>query len=174
MFVKHDKEMPPAPPGIDYPPSVPTEDGRTPTENPPSILVTEPVLDLTPPSGYVLRIEWTEKHETGDGSTINIYYTSDNKYGWADGKPRSIVGSITLNIPADDYTQNTGLIFWPIPDNLPNGKYYICAVISNNYYLNYDYSSGAIIINRDWLDDTDDDIWTYPNPASPISGEDVK
>jgi hypothetical protein len=169
VFVKHQSgAIPTPPPGVVIPPAVPTEDGRTPTLNPPSILITNPVDEYSPP-GYRVLIYWQEKHTAGDGSTINIYYTRDNNYGVP--YPNTIIGSITLNMLADS---DPGVWEWEIPSDLPNGKYYICAVISNNYYVNYDYSSGAIVIDRTTLDDTEDDIWTYPNPVSPGDGDDVK
>ncbi|MDR1113556.1 MAG: hypothetical protein LBL50_00515 [Candidatus Margulisbacteria bacterium] len=149
---------------IDAPHQIYVRHGSTPT--PPAVLVIEPSRDVQ--AGQSVHIVWEDKNTAGDGSFITIYYDTDTNP--ANGG-RTL---ITANIDADD----TADFYDWLTDNVPQGEYYICIEISNSTYTNYDYSSGKVIVPKpaeinssSGGGDTDEPIYSYPNPVSPKKGE---
>jgi hypothetical protein len=140
-----------------YPP------GSLPSD-PPAVLVIEPSRDVQ--AGQPIHIVWDDQNTAGDGSVITIYYDTDTN-------PANGRTLITANIDADDPAD---LYTW-LADNVPEGEYYICVEISNGTHTNYDYSTGKVsvpkptVANSSNSGDTDEPIYSYPNPVSPKKDE---
>jgi hypothetical protein len=148
---------------VNAPHQIYVQHGLTPT--PPAVLVLEPSRDVQ--VNQPVRIVWDDENTPGDGSVITIYYDTDTNP--ANGRI-IITANINADDPADFYD-------W-LADNVPEGDYYICVEISNGTYTNYDYSSGKVIVPKpvvtnssDNGSDTDEPIYSYPNPFSPKKDE---
>jgi hypothetical protein len=133
--------------------------------DPPTVLVIEPSRDVQ--AGQAVHIVWENKNTAGDGSLITIYYDTDTD-------PTNGRTMITANIDADDPAD---FYDW-LADKAPQGEYYICVEISNNAHVNYDYSSGKVIVPKPaeinsstGSGGADEPIYSYPNPVSPKKGE---